>query len=254
MLDAIKESNLEEKEWQDAAAAEERARKRLPELGMTIVDPSKDEMAKARQIAKAAWDIWLQRTGPDGKRGLELALEGAGPVAAARDREGVEGGGAALGAGHAGPGAAHLLRRPHAVLLQSSAAASWTSWDPSSCSSVIFGAAAQTYRVGGHVRVDLVTSTCRAPRARGCAVLNLALGLVFLAVVIWVTSQSALTAYRYGRVSAVLLYPLWLPMLLIPAGLLLMALCMVGTLRRQLRAALGPWDRRDEVPPSAGTE
>jgi TRAP-type transport system periplasmic protein len=78
VLDAVKESNLEEKEWQDAAAAEERTRKRLPELGMTIVDPSKDEMAKARQIAKAAWDTWLQRTGADGKRGLELALKALG--------------------------------------------------------------------------------------------------------------------------------------------------------------------------------
>jgi C4-dicarboxylate transporter DctQ subunit len=119
---------------------------------------------------------------------------------------------------------------------------------------VIFGAAAQTYRVGGHVRVDLVTSHLPPPARAWLRLLNLALGLVFLAVVIWVTGQSALTAYRYGRVSAVLLYPLWVPMLLIPAGLFLMALCMVETLRRQLRAALGPWDRRDEVPPSAGTE
>ncbi|HEY5724849.1 MAG TPA: TRAP transporter small permease [Methylomirabilota bacterium] len=119
---------------------------------------------------------------------------------------------------------------------------------------VVFGAAAQTYRVGGHVRVDLVTSHLPPAARAWLRLLNLGLGLLFLAVVIWVTTQSALTAYRYGRVSAVMLYPLWVPMLLIPAGLLLMALCMVGTLRRQLRAALGPWDRRDEVPPSAGTE
>ena len=115
---------------------------------------------------------------------------------------------------------------------------------------VIFGAAAQTYRVGGHVRVDLVTSHLPPPVRAWLRLLNLALGLVFLAVVIWVTGQSALTAYRYGRVSAVLLYPLWVPMLLIPAGLFLMALCMVETLRRQLRAARGPRVRRDEVPPS----
>ena len=83
-------------------------------------------------------------------------------------------------------------------------------------------------------------------------VVNLTLGIAFLAVVIWVTTQSALTAFRYGRVSAVLLYPLWMPMLLIPAGLLLMALCMVATLRRQLKAALGPRAGRDEVPPSPG--
>ena len=119
---------------------------------------------------------------------------------------------------------------------------------------VVFGAAAQTYRVGGHVRVDLVTSHLPPAARAWLRLLNLGLGLLFLAVVIWVTTQSALTAYRYGRVSAVMLYPLWVPMLLIPAGLLLMALCMVGTLCRQLRAALGPWDGRDEVPPSAGTE
>ena len=119
---------------------------------------------------------------------------------------------------------------------------------------VIFGAAAQTYRVGGHVRMDLVTSHLPPAARAWLRLLNLALGLVFLAVVIWVTTQSALTAYRYGRVSAVLLYPLWVPMLLIPAGLLLMALCMVGTLRRQLRAALGPRARRDEVPPAPETQ
>ena len=115
---------------------------------------------------------------------------------------------------------------------------------------VVFGAAAQTFRVGGHVRVDLVTAHVRPALRAWLRALNLAMGIGFLAVVIWVTTQSALTAFRYGRVSAVMLYPLWLPMLMIPAGLLLMALCMVGALRRQLKAALGPWAGRDEVPPS----
>lgn len=115
---------------------------------------------------------------------------------------------------------------------------------------VIFGAAAQTFRLGGHVRVDLVTSYLSRPARAWLRVVNLTIGIVFLAVVIWVTTQSALTAFRYGRVSAVMLYPLWVPMLLIPAGLLLMALCMAATLRRQLKAALGPPAGRDEVPPS----
>ena len=115
---------------------------------------------------------------------------------------------------------------------------------------VIFGAAAQTFRLGGHVRVDLVIAYLPGPVRAWLRVVNLVIGVVFLAVVIWVTGQSALTAYRYGRVSPVLLYPLWLPMLLIPAGLLLMALCMVQALGRQLRAALGPRAGRDEVPPS----
>jgi len=75
VLDAMKETNLEDKEWADAIAADERARKRLPELGMTIVDPPKEEIEKARKVAKGAWDIWLSRTGADGKRGMDLALK-----------------------------------------------------------------------------------------------------------------------------------------------------------------------------------
>ncbi len=115
---------------------------------------------------------------------------------------------------------------------------------------VVFGGAAQTFRGGGHVRVDLVT-THLPPTARAwLRVFNLALGIVFLLAVIWVTTRSALTALHYGRVSAVMLYPLWLPMLLIPAGLALMAGAMVIALGRQLRAALGPSAGRDEVPPS----
>src|SRR5713101_5042023 len=78
VLDSMKEVNLEEKEWADAAAADERARKRLPELGMTVVDPPKEELEKARKAARAAWDTWLQRTGADGKRGMDLALKALG--------------------------------------------------------------------------------------------------------------------------------------------------------------------------------
>jgi len=78
VLDSIKETNLEEKEWADALAFDALARKQLPELGMTIVDPPKEELERARKAAKAAWDTWLQRTGADGKRGMALALKALG--------------------------------------------------------------------------------------------------------------------------------------------------------------------------------
>jgi TRAP-type C4-dicarboxylate transport system permease small subunit len=114
---------------------------------------------------------------------------------------------------------------------------------------LIFGGAAYTLGVGGHVRVDLLTMRV-PPAARAWLRLGtLALGVAFLAVVIWVTTQSAVTAYRYGRVSAVMLYPLWLPMAFIPAGLALMALAMLAALVRQVKLALGPAGRRDEVAP-----
>jgi TRAP-type C4-dicarboxylate transport system permease small subunit len=113
---------------------------------------------------------------------------------------------------------------------------------------VVFAALAYTFRAGGHVRVDLVTAHLPAPARGWLRVVTLAVGVAFLAVVMWVTAQSALAAYRYGRVSAVMLYPLWVPMSLIPLGLGLMAWAMLAALGRQLRATLGPRAGRDEVP------
>jgi len=116
---------------------------------------------------------------------------------------------------------------------------------------VIFGGAAYTFRGGGHVRVDLLTSHLHPARRAGLRVLTLFLGVVFLSIVLWVTTQSAITAYQYGRVSAVMLYPLWMPMAVIPAGLALMAVAMLMTLLRQVRVLLGPKSDRDEVAPEA---
>ena len=114
---------------------------------------------------------------------------------------------------------------------------------------VVFAALAYTFRAGGHVRVDLVTSSLARPVRAWLRVVTLALGLAFLAAVIWVTAQSGLNAYGYGRVSAVMLYPLWIPMLFIPAGLLLMAVAMLAAFVRQVSATLGPPEGRDEAPP-----
>jgi len=112
---------------------------------------------------------------------------------------------------------------------------------------IVFGGLAQTFRVGGHVRVDLITNTLAPPVRAWLRVVTLAVGVAVLLVMIVVTWQSTLSAYRYGRVSAVMLYPIWLPMGLIPAGLALMAAAMMLALARQLRAALGPRAGRDDV-------
>lgn len=119
---------------------------------------------------------------------------------------------------------------------------------------IIFGGLAWTFTSGGHVRIDLVTAHLGGPMRAWLRVVTLLVGVVLLAVVMWVTGQSALTAFRYGRVSAVMLYPLWVPMLIIPAGLGLMALAMLVALGRQVRAALGPPGGYDEVTLTEGRE
>jgi TRAP-type C4-dicarboxylate transport system substrate-binding protein len=78
VMDALKETRLEDKEWEDAAAWDARAKKRCAELGMTVVEPGTEEIEKARKLARSGWDIWLGRTGADGKRGMELALKALG--------------------------------------------------------------------------------------------------------------------------------------------------------------------------------
>jgi len=118
---------------------------------------------------------------------------------------------------------------------------------------VVFGGTAYTFRGGGHVRVDLFTGRVAPATRAWLRAFTLLLGVVFLAVVIWVTTQSAITAWRYGRVSAVMLYPLWLPMAVIPAGLALMGLAMLTTLARQVKVLAGAAGARDEVTPEVAT-
>jgi TRAP-type C4-dicarboxylate transport system substrate-binding protein len=78
VMDALKDVRLEDKEWEDAATWDVRARQRCAELGMTVVDPAKEELEKARKLAHTGWDTWLTRTGADGKRGMDLALKALG--------------------------------------------------------------------------------------------------------------------------------------------------------------------------------
>ncbi len=78
VLDSLKEVRFEDREWEDARIWEDRARKRAQELGMTVIDPPKEEIARARQQSRHAWDSWLRRTGADGKRALEIAQKALG--------------------------------------------------------------------------------------------------------------------------------------------------------------------------------
>lgn len=114
---------------------------------------------------------------------------------------------------------------------------------------VIFGGLAYTFLVGGHVRVDLFTSNMKPARRARLRAATLIMGILLVAVITWVTMQSAISAYNYDRASTVMVYPLWLPMTCIPLGLLLMLAAMGATLWRQIRALRGPASECDEVSP-----
>lgn len=100
---------------------------------------------------------------------------------------------------------------------------------------IIFWGAAQTFQKGGHIRVDLITNRLSPKVRRVLRIITLAIGIIFLAIVACETVASSVIAYRQERVSAVMIYPLWIPMLLIPIGLALMMLVMAVSLIREYR-------------------
>ncbi len=99
---------------------------------------------------------------------------------------------------------------------------------------IIFFGLAQTFQRGGHIRIDLLTNRLRPAMRRGLRIFTLSVGIVFLGIVTWETVISSVVAHRLERVSAVMLYPLWIPMLLFPIGLALMAIVMGTHLIKEL--------------------
>lgn len=115
---------------------------------------------------------------------------------------------------------------------------------------IIFGGIAFTFQRGGHIRVDLLTNRLGRRANRTLRILTLFLGIVFLGIITQNTFVSSLVAYRLERLSMVMFYPLWIPMLLIPIGTGLMAWVMVKALIDEVKG-LGkygaPEGREDET-------
>ena len=101
---------------------------------------------------------------------------------------------------------------------------------------VIFLGTAPTFRRGAHIQIDLVTSRLRKATQRRLRIFTLSVGIAMLGVVTYETIISAWVAYKYGRVSAVMVYPIWIAMVFIPIGLSLMAFFMVVNLMKEIRS------------------
>ncbi len=191
--------------------ADERARKRLRRArhdgGRSA--PRTRSRRRARP-PRAGWDTWLTRTGADGKRGHGPRPEGPRPVIGARG----ERGGAPRGLRHARHRAArsrttsrmrYFFDRPQLFVDEVASFLQVL---------VIFGGAAYTFRAGGHVRVDLVTGA-PAPAGAGVAARGAPSSSASSSSASSSGSPPSPRSPRTAtaRVSAVMLYPLWLPML-----------------------------------------
>jgi len=100
---------------------------------------------------------------------------------------------------------------------------------------IIFGGLAHTFQRDGHIRVDLLTNRLNPRASRYFRFLTLAIGIGLLGIITQNTIVSSIVAYRLGRLSMVMFYPLWIPMLFIPLGVGLMALVMVARLVEEFR-------------------
>lgn len=100
---------------------------------------------------------------------------------------------------------------------------------------IIFLGAGPVFYKGGHIRVDLVTSRLKPKTQSRLRVITLFLGIALLGVVTFETMVSTVVAFQTGRVSAVMVYPLWVAMLFIPLGLILMAFFMVVGLVKKMK-------------------
>ena len=166
VMDALKETRLEDKEWEDASAC---GREGAEAHAGARHDGGRSRQGGDREGAQAG-------SGGAGTRGSRGPARTASAAWSWRsrlsggDRARGERGGAPRGLRHARHRAPRLVRRADAVLLQPSRSSSSTSWRASCRCSLIFGGAAYTFRAGGHVRVDLVTELPRrAPCGRGSA-------------------------------------------------------------------------------------
>lgn len=104
---------------------------------------------------------------------------------------------------------------------------------------IIFVGTGPTFYRGGHIRVDLVTNCLGPKNQRRLRIITLAVGLVLLGIIIRETFISTLAASRMGRVSAVMLYPIWIAMVWVPIGLTLMAFFMGVSFYREWRVKKG---------------
>ncbi len=110
---------------------------------------------------------------------------------------------------------------------------------------VTFLGAGPTFYRGGHIRVDLVTSRLKPRTERRLRVVTLIIGIALSAIVIRETMVSTLSAFKTGRVSAVMVYPLWIPMIFVPLGMALMVFFMIVALVKQVKTK---GEKGQEVP------
>jgi len=103
-----------------------------------------------------------------------------------------------------------------------------------------FLALAQTLRMGGHIRVSLVTSRLPGRTAFAAEILCLILALGLAGLAGWFLISLVGESLRYGDTSSgIVAIPLWIPQTTVTVGMGLLCLALLDTLVETIRAGRG---------------
>ena len=93
---------------------------------------------------------------------------------------------------------------------------------------ILFGFA-QTFQKGEHVRVELLIGGMSQPVRRRLRIATLFLAVLFLIVFNWQAFNLVVESHSLTQKSAVMLFPLWIPQMMIVAGGIIFLIAVVAT-------------------------
>ncbi|MDC0738908.1 TRAP transporter small permease [Cognatishimia sp. SS12] len=110
-----------------------------------------------------------------------------------------------------------------------------------------FLALAYTLRVGGHIRVTLITGRLPVRLARAAEIAVTAIALLMSGYASWYMALLAYESYEFGdQSSGMISVPLWLPQLPVVIGLMVLTLALLDEIVALLQGRAPSWDGKGE--------
>ena len=101
---------------------------------------------------------------------------------------------------------------------------------------IIFLGLAYTMRRGRHIQITIITSKLPQRARQWLAIVTSTMSLAFTGWLFWFTLQHVITAYGLGSISMTpLRVTLWPLQMLLPIGLLLLAIAIIGEMIKIIR-------------------
>jgi len=98
---------------------------------------------------------------------------------------------------------------------------------------ITFMGAAYTLRQGRHISVDLLQEHLSPKANRILSIFTSVFALAFIVIMIWYSLKLSLSSLKFGTLSGTMLdIPLWIPQIVVPVGLFILALAALSHILR----------------------